>query len=101
MVQGLRSIGFRTEGLGLKAQDLRLLGFGTLNPKLSSLTWTPKVGKIIAQHHLKTAPKAIILHTFGVQVRLMQTQQVERFFAFRKYYGELGTLVKIILLAVP
>ena len=31
-------------------------------------TWTPKVCKIIAQSLLKRAPKAIILHTFGVQV---------------------------------
>ena len=35
----------------------------TLNPK-PYLNLTPKVGKIMAQNH----KKAIILHTFGVQV---------------------------------
>ena len=33
-------------------------------------TWTLKVGEIMAPKPLKTAPKAVILHTLGVEVVL-------------------------------
>ena len=40
----------------------RVQGFGG-----EGSSWTPKVCKTIAQNHQKTAQRAIILHTLGVQ----------------------------------
>ena len=59
-------VGFRGLGLGISGLDLS----STLSWGLR-FTWTPKVGRIIAQNPSNIVQKAMILHTFGLQAGLM------------------------------
>ena len=62
--------------MGVASGSTNALGLRNLG---IPITWTPKVGKIIAQNTLKQIKRVIILHTLGVQVDSNLTLERARF----------------------